>query len=69
MSDIGPVDDRVVPTAAEQTGITSDAAVLVRASEFSGLTGKLNPEEKVVALVLAGVVLFVVASFAWRLLN
>jgi hypothetical protein len=69
MSDVGPIDDRMLPTAAEQTGATNDAAVHVRASEFGGLTGKLNPEEKVVAFVLGGVALFVMASFIWRLLK
>ena len=63
------LDDKVPPTALEQTGATNDAAVHVRASEFGGLTGKLNPEEKVVAFVLGGVALFVMASFSWRLLN
>lgn len=63
------LDDKVPPITAEQTGTTKDAAVKVRASEFGGLTGRLNPEEKVVAFVLAAVALFVVVSFIWRLLN
>ena len=69
MSETGPVGDIVPTTAYEEAGTTNEAAIQVRASEFSGLAGKLNPEEKVEACLLVGLALFVVASFTWRLLT
>jgi hypothetical protein len=63
MSDVGPVDNRVLPTAAEQSGAAA------RAFEFGALTGKLSPFELICAGALAVAMVSFITGVVWALVT